>query len=76
MNNNSSFQSMIYKESLKKKKIYEIWRGKNSFCFNGKIYIGPEFYYGLLTNLYIHCFSWIYIIFILMVKIILNYLAR
>ena len=70
MNNNSSFQSMIYKDSLKKKKIYEIWRGKSLFCCKGKIYIGPEFYYGLFTSCYIHCFSWFYIIFILMVKII------
>jgi hypothetical protein len=70
MNNNSSFQCMIYKDSLKKKKIYEIWRGKSLFCCKGKIYIGPEFYYGLITSCYIHCFSWLFIIFILMVKII------
>ena len=36
MNNNSSFQSMIYKDSLKKKKIYEIWRGKSLFVVKGK----------------------------------------
>ena len=73
---NSSFQKMIYKGTFKQKKIYEIWRGKSLFCFKGKIYIGPEFYYGLLTCLYIHCFSWFYIIFIIMVKIILNYIER
>jgi len=31
----------------KEKRLYDTWKGNNKFCFNGKIYIGSEYYYGL-----------------------------
>ena len=46
-------ESKVYKNPIKSEKsrvkIYQEWKGNNKFCFNGKIYIGSEYYYGLLT---------------------------
>ena len=54
------------------KKIYQVWKGRNYFLFKGNVFVGIQFYYGLLTNLYIHIYTWIYIIYIIMVY---NYLC-
>ena len=53
------------------KKIYQVWKGRNYFLFKGNVFVGIQFYYGLLTNLYIHIYTWIYIIYVVMVY---NYL--
>ena len=37
----------------KEKRIYDTWKGNNKFCLNGKIYVGSEYYYGLLTFFYL-----------------------
>lgn len=63
---NSSQMNMI-NHTGELKKIYKNWKGNNYFCFKGHCYIGPEFYYGIMTNLYIQTYSWIYIVFVLMV---------
>ena len=52
----------------KEKRIYDTWTGNNKFCFNGKIYIGSEYYYGLLTFLYLLINYLFYIFFIVKVS--------
>ena len=63
---------MIYKNSNKYEKknvkVYEEWKGNNKFCFKGKIYVGSEYYYGLLTFLYFLMNYVIYVIFIIKVS--------
>ena len=63
---------VIYKNSNKYEKknvkIYEEWKGNNKFCFKGKIYVGSEYYYGLLTFLYFLMNYLIYVIFIIKVS--------
>ena len=49
------------------KPVYKNWKGYNFFCCYGRCYIGPEYYYGILTNIYIQFYSWLYILFVLMV---------
>lgn len=44
------------------------WKGNNSLCCKGKIYISPNYYYGLITALYITVYSSFFIIFILGVR--------
>ena len=64
--------SIIYQNSKKsdkkKVKIYQEWIGNNKFCFKGKIYVGSEYYYGLLTFLYLIINYLIYVIFIIKVS--------
>ena len=67
--NNSSFQKILTYSDIKIKKEYEIWKGKNYFLCKGKIYIGSDYYLGLLTNLYILIYCCLFIIFILIVRI-------
>lgn len=50
------------------KPVYKNWKGYNYFCCSGRCYIGPEYYYGILTNIYIQFYSWLFIVFVLMVK--------
>ena len=45
-----------------------VWKGNNKFCFKGKIYVGSEYYYGLLTFLYLIINYLIYVIFIIKVS--------
>ena len=63
---------MIYKNPVKSEKnsvkIYQEWKGNNKFCFKGKIYIGSEYYYGLLTFFYLLINYFIYMIFIIKVS--------
>ena len=63
---------MIYKNPVKSEKnsvkIYQEWKGNNKFCFKGKIYIGSEYYYGLLTFFYLLINYFIYAIFIIKVS--------
>ena len=63
---------IIYKNSNKYEKknvkVYEEWKGNNKFCFKGKIYVGSEYYYGLLTFLYFLMNYVIYVIFIIKVS--------
>ena len=54
---------------LKITQLYKIWNGKNFFLFNGKLYIGSEYYYGLLTNLSIIIYIILYFIFVINVRI-------
>ena len=67
--NNNSFQKIFTFNETKIKKEYEIWKGKNYFLCKGKIYIGSEYYLGFLTNFYIYIYCWLYIIFVLIVRI-------
>lgn len=41
------------------------WRGNHFVCLNGRLYAGPKFYIGLITLLYIICYSYIFTYFIL-----------
>ena len=71
--NTSSIQSYISDSNIYQGvKIYEIWEGKNYFLFKGKIFVGAKYYYGLITNCYIHFFSWLFIKFVIIVNYILN----
>ena len=56
--------SQNYNKSIKIIKLYKIWNGKNFFLFKGKVYVGSEYYLGLLTNLLITIYITIYIIFV------------
>jgi len=66
-------KSIIYKSSRKSiknnPKIYQEWKGNNKFFCNGKIYAGSEYYYGLLTSLYLLINYFIYIFFIVKVSL-------
>ena len=65
-------KSIVYKNPVKSEKnsvkIYQEWKGNNKFCFKGKIYIGSEYYYGLLTFFYLLINYFIYMIFIIKVS--------
>ena len=65
-------ESKIYKNPIKSEKsrvkIYQEWKGNNKFCFKGKIYIGSEYYYGLLSFFYLLINYFIYAIFIIKVS--------
>ena len=60
--------SQNYNKSIKIIKLYKIWNGKNFFLFKGKVYVGSEYYLGLLTNLLITIYITIYIIFVVNVR--------
>ena len=54
---------------MKKRLLKSMKNGKeNKFCFKGKIYVGSEYYYGLLTFLYFLMNYLIYVIFIVKVS--------
>lgn len=65
---NNTVNRFIIK-SKHEKKIYQTWKGKNKFCLNGKIYIGSEYYYGMLTFLYLLINYIFYVLFIIEVSI-------
>ena len=50
-------------------KLYQIWKGNNKFCIKGKLYIGSEYYYGLLTFVYLIINYLFYIFFIIKVSL-------
>ena len=65
---NNSINRILTKSKKKEIKLYETWKGNNKFCLKGKIYIGSEYYYGLLTFIYILIFYIFYILFIIKVS--------
>ena len=66
---NNSINRILTKSKKNEIKLYEIWKGNNKFCLNGKIYIGSEYYYGLLTFIYLLINYIFYILFIIKVSI-------
>ena len=73
---NNSLSKIINRiEDNNSKKLYQIWKGRNKFCLQGKIYIGSEFYYGLLSAIYIGLNSSFFLLFIITVSII-NYFIQ
>ena len=50
---NNSINRFIKKPKKNETKFYQKWKGNNKFCFKGKIYVGSEYYYGLLTFIYL-----------------------
>ncbi len=44
------------------------WKGNNNLCCKGKIYVSPNYYYGLITSFYITLYSVFVIIFVLKVS--------
>ena len=66
---NNSIKRFLTKSKKNEIKLYEIWKGNNKFCLNGKIYIGSEYYYGLLTFIYLLINYLFYILFIIKVSI-------
>lgn len=69
----ASCQNILKPSIQDRKKAYQTWKGFSKFLFDGAIYIGPEYYYGLLTNSYIHIYSWLFFAFVLIVTINLLY---
>ena len=65
---NNSMNKVVKKLINKEKRIYDTWKGNNKFCLNGKIYIGSEYYYGLLTFIYFLINYLFYIFFIIKVS--------
>jgi hypothetical protein len=65
---NNSLNGFIIKSKQKGKQFYETWKGNNKFCLKGKIFIGSEYYYGLLTFIYLLINYLIYILFIVKVS--------
>ena len=41
------------------------WRGYHYICCKGNVYIGPKYYFGIITELYIIVYSLIFMIFVL-----------
>ena len=66
---NNSINRFIKKPKKKETKFYQIWKGNNKFCFKGKIYVGSEYYYGLLTFIYLLLNYLFYMVFIVKVSI-------
>lgn len=50
------------------KKIYQKWRGNNRFLFDGKIYIGAQYYRGILTFFYVVIICLFYLICVIKVS--------
>ena len=65
---NNSINKYLTKSKKNEIKLYETWKGNNKFCLNGKIYIGSEYYYGLLTFIYILINYIFYLLFIIKVS--------
>ena len=68
MNNSISKIFQNPPQKIKTKKLYQVWNGRNKFCLKGKIYIGSEYYYGLLTTFYMIINILFYIIFVIKVS--------
>jgi len=65
---NNSINKYLTKSKKNEIKYYETWKGNNKFCLNGKIYIGSEYYYGLLTFIYLLINYIFYLLFIIKVS--------
>ena len=57
-------------KNKKETKIYQIWKGNNKFCLNGKIYVPSELYLGILTTIYLFINYLFYILIVIKVSII------
>ena len=68
---NNSINRFLAKSKKNEKKLYHTWKGNNKFCLKGKIYVGSEYYLGLLTFFYLLLNYLFYIIFIVKVSIYL-----
>ena len=66
---NNSINRFITKSKKNEKKLYQTWKGNNKFCLKGKIYMGSEYYLGLLTFIYLLLNYIIFIAFIVKVSI-------
>ena len=64
-----SIHPYSYKQDKNVQKIYQVWKGNNKFCFKGRIYVGSEYYYGLMTFLYLLINYLVYVIFIVKVSL-------
>ena len=73
---NNSINRFITKSKKNEKKYYQTWKGNNKFCLNGKIYVGSEFYYGLLTLVYLLINYIFYILFIVKVSTYYRFNSR
>ena len=73
---NNSINRFITKSKKNEKKIYQTWKGNNKFCLNGKIYVGSEYYYGLLTFFYLLINYVFYILFIVKVSTYYSFKSR
>ena len=67
--NNSINRFLTKSKKNNEIKLYQIWKGNNKFCIKGKLYIGSEYYYGLLTFIYLLINYLFFIIFIIIVSI-------
>ena len=65
-------KSIIYQNKNKPEKkvvkVYQEWKGNNKFCFKGKIYVGSEYYFGLLTFFYLLINYLIYVVLVIKVS--------
>ena len=65
-------KSIIYQDKNKPEKkvvkVYQEWKGNNKFCFKGKIYVGSEYYFGLLTFFYLLINYLIYVVLVIKVS--------
>ena len=68
---NNSINRFFSKSKKNEKKIYQTWKGNNKFCCKGKIYVGSEYYLGLLTFIYLLLNYVFYVLFIVKVSIYL-----
>ena len=50
------------------KQTNQTWKGKNKFLLSNKIYIGPQFYFGFLTFLYLILYSLLFVFFVILVR--------
>ena len=64
----NSINPYITKSKKNEKKLYQTWKGNNKFCLKGKIYIGSEYYFGLLTLIYLFINYLFYIFLIVKVS--------
>jgi hypothetical protein len=73
---NNPIGPIITKKNKKNKKVYQEWKGNNKFCLKGKIFVGSEYYYGLLSFFYLLINYLFYILFIIKVSKILFFNSR
>ena len=67
MNSSSEFLAI---KNVDVKKVYQLWKGNNKFLFQGRIYAGPNYFYGLITLTYILIYIVNGMIIILLVNIL------
>ena len=50
MNSSSEFLAI---KNVDVRRVYQNWKGNNKFFLRGRIYAGPNYFYGIVTLLYI-----------------------